>query len=160
VWQELYPNKHGAIAANTPPTLKRLGITLKYWLYLNCNFESRFKRLAGFSGNGTPSLCSANTLATCKKAECFGVTIRTDAEVKDVLIDGGRTTGVQLSSRETVTASKVIANVGHKLLYSQMIDEQHLEPGFQRRVCGFRASSGTFRMNVALFELPDFTCRP
>ncbi|BBM04121.1 NAD(P)/FAD-dependent oxidoreductase [Microbulbifer sp. GL-2] len=102
----------------------------------------------------------AITQAMGKEAKRLGVTIRTDAEVKDVLIDGGRATGVRLSSGETVTASKVIANVGPKLLYSQMIDEQHLEPEFQRRVRGFRVGSGTFRMNVALSELPDFTCKP
>ncbi|WP_413662661.1 hypothetical protein ACG1BZ_15785 [Microbulbifer sp. CNSA002] len=27
--------------------LLRLGISPKQWLYLNCNFESRFKRLVG-----------------------------------------------------------------------------------------------------------------
>ncbi|GAA5445202.1 Phytoene desaturase (lycopene-forming) [Microbulbifer sp. NBRC 101763] len=102
----------------------------------------------------------AITQAMRKEAERLGVTIRTDAEVKEVLVDGGRASGVQLSNGETVTAAKVIANVGPKLLYSQMIDEQHLEPEFRRRVRGFKVGSGTFRMNVALSELPDFTCRP
>ncbi|WP_020413287.1 phytoene desaturase family protein [Microbulbifer sp. ANSA001] len=102
----------------------------------------------------------AITQAMRKEAERLGVTIRTDAEVKEVLVDGGRASGVQLSNGETVTAGKVIANVGPKLLYSQMIDEQHLEPEFRRRVRGFKVGSGTFRMNVALSELPDFTCRP
>ncbi|WHI52779.1 NAD(P)/FAD-dependent oxidoreductase [Microbulbifer sp. MLAF003] len=102
----------------------------------------------------------AITQAMRKEAERLGVTIRTDAEVKEVLVDGGRASGVQLSNGETVTAGKVIANVGPKLLYSQMIDEQHLEPEFRRRVRGFKVGSGTFRMNVALSELPDFTCKP
>jgi len=102
----------------------------------------------------------AITQAMRKEAERLGVTIRTDAEVKEVLVDGGRASGVRLSNGETVTAGKVIANVGPKLLYSQMIDEQHLEPEFHRRVRGFKVGSGTFRMNVALSELPDFTCRP
>ncbi|WP_444906293.1 transposase [Microbulbifer sp. SSSA008] len=39
--------KCGAIAENTPPILKRLGISPKHWLYLNQNFESRFKGLVG-----------------------------------------------------------------------------------------------------------------
>ncbi|WP_444902707.1 phytoene desaturase family protein [Microbulbifer sp. CnH-101-E] len=102
----------------------------------------------------------AITQAMRREAECLGVSIRTDAEVKEVLIDGGRATGARLSSGETIAASKVIANVGPKLLYSQMIDEQHLEPEFHRRVRGFRVGSGTFRMNIALSELPDFTCKP
>ncbi|WHI46447.1 NAD(P)/FAD-dependent oxidoreductase [Microbulbifer sp. VAAF005] len=102
----------------------------------------------------------AITQAMLKEAELLGITIRTDTEVSKVLVKGGSTSGVQLSNGETITAKKVIANVGPKLLYSQMIDEQHLEPEFRRRVRAFRVGSGTFRMNVALSELPDFTCKP
>jgi len=45
--RQLHPNKRGAIAADTPPILKRLDISPKHWLYLSRNFESRFKRLVG-----------------------------------------------------------------------------------------------------------------
>ncbi|WP_299585114.1 transposase [uncultured Microbulbifer sp.] len=45
--RHLAPRKRGAIAENTPPILKRLGISPKHWLYLNHNFESRFKGLVG-----------------------------------------------------------------------------------------------------------------
>ena len=41
-----------------------------------------------------------------------------------------------------------------------MFDEANLKPEFKRRVKGFKAGSGTFRMNVALSELPKFTCLP
>ncbi|WP_444915798.1 hypothetical protein [Microbulbifer sp. TRSA007] len=37
----------GAISQNMPPILERLGISAKYWFYLNRNFESRFKGLVG-----------------------------------------------------------------------------------------------------------------
>ncbi|WP_444890993.1 hypothetical protein [Microbulbifer sp. DLAB2-AA] len=37
----------GAISQNAPPILERLGISAKHWLYLNRNFESRFKGLVG-----------------------------------------------------------------------------------------------------------------
>ncbi|WP_445364932.1 hypothetical protein ACJJJB_11385 [Microbulbifer sp. ANSA001] len=97
--------------------------------------------------------------AMCKEAEYLGVTIRVKAEVKKVLIDGGRPTGVRLSSRETITAIIVVTNVDSKLLYSQMIREQHQETEFRRRVRSFRVGSGTFHMNVTLYELPDFTCK-
>ncbi|WP_444931653.1 hypothetical protein [Microbulbifer sp. SSSA002] len=43
----LNPRKRGCIAGNTPPILDRLGISPKHWLYLNRNFESRFKGLVG-----------------------------------------------------------------------------------------------------------------
>jgi phytoene dehydrogenase-like protein len=54
----------------------------------------------------------------------------------------------------------VAANVGPALLYRQMVDPSDLAADFNRRIKGFKTGSGTFRMNVALSELPDFTCLP
>ncbi|WP_444935246.1 transposase [Microbulbifer sp. JMSA004] len=45
--RHLDPKKRGAISQNAPPILERLGISTKHWLYLNRNFESRFKGLVG-----------------------------------------------------------------------------------------------------------------
>ncbi|WP_444959743.1 transposase [Microbulbifer sp. VVAC002] len=45
--RHLDPRKRGCIAENTPPILERLGISPRHWLYLNRNFESRFKGLVG-----------------------------------------------------------------------------------------------------------------
>ena len=45
-------------------------------------------------------------------------------------------------------------------LYERMFDDGDLKPEFKRRIKGFKAGSGTFRMNVALSELPRFTCLP
>ncbi len=41
-----------------------------------------------------------------------------------------------------------------------MIPEQALDPAFLRRMRGWRCGSGTFRMNVALSELPSFSALP
>nr|WP_282450243.1 NAD(P)/FAD-dependent oxidoreductase [Microbulbifer sp. CAU 1566] len=102
----------------------------------------------------------AITQAMLKEAEQLGVEVITGAEVEEVLIEDGQAKGVRLINGDTHRAHKVIANVGPKLLFGRLIDEQHLDPEFQRRVRGFKVGSGTFRMNVALKELPDFTCRP
>src|SRR3546814_8844181 len=40
------------------------------------------------------------------------------------------------------------------------MDPADLPPDFLKRIRGFRAASGTFRMNVALSALPDFACLP
>ena len=54
----------------------------------------------------------------------------------------------------------MVANVGPRILYDRLMDPADLSPEFRRRVAGFKVGSGTFRMNVALSELPDFTCLP
>jgi phytoene dehydrogenase-like protein len=83
-----------------------------------------------------------------------------EAPVARVLTDNGKAVGVKLESDEEVGARAVIANVGPRLLYDRLVDPADLPEGFARRVAGFKAGSGTFRMNVALSELPRFTCLP
>ncbi|WP_444893572.1 transposase [Microbulbifer sp. TRSA001] len=55
--RHLDPRKRGCIAEKTPPVLERLGIPPKHWLYLNRNFESRFKGLVG-SVEAVQQVCS------------------------------------------------------------------------------------------------------
>jgi phytoene dehydrogenase-like protein len=76
------------------------------------------------------------------------------------LVDGGKVAGVRLESGEEVIASRVVSNVGPKLLYGKMFDDSDLSAEYKRRIKGFKVGSGTFRMNVALSELPRFTCLP
>jgi len=95
-------------------------------------------------------------------AECAtrGVTLRTTAAVARVIVTDGRAAGVELGSGEIVTARRVIANVNPKLLFQQLVTPEHLPADFRARIAGYRCGSGTFRMNVALSELPDFTALP
>lgn len=58
----------------------------------------------------------------------------------------------------TVTAGIVAGNVNPRLLYLEMLDPAVLPPDFLRRMRAWRCDSGTFRMNVALSELPRFAC--
>jgi phytoene dehydrogenase-like protein len=45
-------------------------------------------------------------------------------------------------------------------LYEKLLDPAALPGEFLERIRQWRCGSGTFRMNVALAELPDFTCLP
>jgi phytoene dehydrogenase-like protein len=98
--------------------------------------------------------------AMARAAEARGVTIRTEAPVASLVVEGGRATGVRLQSGETVTARAVAANVPPKLLFRDIVPGHAVEPDLRRRFVGLKSGSGTFRMNVALSELPDFSCRP
>ncbi len=102
----------------------------------------------------------AITQIMAKVVRELGVEISLEAPVSRVLVDGGKAVGVKLVNGEEIIADRVIANVGPKLLYEKMFADGDLSPEFQRRVKGFKAGSGTFRMNVALSELPRFTCLP
>ena len=102
----------------------------------------------------------AITQAMAQACRDAGVEITLEAPVARVLVDGGRAAGVRLESGEEIFAPIIAANVGPKLLYERMIDPADLEEDFRRRIRGFQVGSGTFRMNVALSELPRFTALP
>lgn len=90
----------------------------------------------------------------------LGVEISLESPVARVLVDGGKVAGVRLVSGEDIAATRVIANVGPKLLFERLMGDGDLTPEFTRRIKAYKAGSGTFRMNVALSELPRFTCLP
>ena len=100
------------------------------------------------------------TQAMQQACEDLGVEIATDAVVANLIVEKGAARGVVLQSGETIHAKRVVSNVNPALLYGKMIAEKDLDPEFKRRMDGYKNGSGTFRMNVALSELPDFTALP
>jgi len=77
-----------------------------------------------------------------------------------VLVEGDRAVGVVTEKGETLRAAAVISNLNPKLLYLRLFAPGTLPPEVQEHMTHWRCGSGTFRMNVALAELPDFTCLP
>jgi phytoene dehydrogenase-like protein len=102
----------------------------------------------------------AITQAMAKAAASRGVDIRVNAGVRELIIEGGRVTGAVCESGETFRASAVASNLNPKLLYTGLIDQTALPTAFRQRISQWRCGSGTFRMNVALSELPDFSSLP
>ena len=100
------------------------------------------------------------TQAMAREAERRGVEITTGCEVVKVCVDDRGAQGVQLSDGRVMEAKCVVANVNPKLLFLRLMDENTLEAEFLQRIRGYKCASATFRMNVALSELPDFTCLP
>lgn len=100
------------------------------------------------------------TQAMARACESMGVEISLEAPVAKVLVNNGKAVGVTLESGEELAAPIVAANVGPALLFRQMVDGSDLDADFRKRIAGYKTGSGTFRMNVALSELPDFTVLP
>jgi phytoene dehydrogenase-like protein len=98
--------------------------------------------------------------AIAAEARARGVEITTGAEVIAVRVKAGRATGVALKDGTEIEASAVAAGVNPKLLYLKMLEKDALDADFRTRIERWRCASGSFRMNVALSELPDFKCAP
>jgi phytoene dehydrogenase-like protein len=98
--------------------------------------------------------------AMAKAAVERGVEIRVSSPVREVLVEGGRAVGVVTEQGDAIRARSVVSNLNPKLLYGSLIDPAALPQDFRERISHWRCGSGTFRMNVALSELPDFTVLP
>ena len=102
----------------------------------------------------------AITQAMAKEAVALGVEISVDAPVARVNVRSGRALGVSLTDGSLINAGCVVSNVNPKLLYLDLMEATDLPADFRRRIDNYKCGSATFRMNVALSELPDFTCLP
>ena len=102
----------------------------------------------------------AITQAMAQEAERRGVEITTECEVARVVVDERGAQGVQLPDGRVMEAHCVVANVNPKLLFQRLLDPNVLDADLLERIRRYKCVSATFRMNVALAELPEFTCLP
>ncbi|QAY79114.1 NAD(P)/FAD-dependent oxidoreductase [Sphingosinicella sp. BN140058] len=101
----------------------------------------------------------AITQAMAKACREKGVEILLDTPVEEIIVERGRATGV-VAGGKAFRARAVAANVNPKFLFGSLLPDGAVAPEISRRMAGWGAESATFRMNVALSELPRFTSRP
>jgi phytoene dehydrogenase-like protein len=102
----------------------------------------------------------AITQAMAKSAAASGAEIRLSSPVKEILIEKGKAVGAITEDGKVFRGRAVVSNLNPKLLYLKLMDANALPADFRHRMETWRVGSGTFRMNVALSELPDFKCLP
>ena len=117
--------------------------------------------------NGKPGIwghavggMGAITQAMAAEARARGVDISVDAAVAKVNVGNGRANGVVLEDGTRISAGRVISNLHPKLLFQNLLPPEHVPAEFGQRIAAYKSGSGTFRMNVALSELPRFSCLP
>jgi phytoene dehydrogenase-like protein len=102
----------------------------------------------------------AITQAMASEARRLGVTLETDAPVKRIVVERGRATGIELDDGRVIEGNAIAANIGPKPLFLQLLADADLPAEFRARIERLRVGSATFRMNVALSELPKFIAAP
>jgi len=100
----------------------------------------------------------AITQAMAASATERGADVEIEAPVAEVLTETGRVTGVALRDGRVIKSRCVACSLNPKLLFTELLDPALLPGDFARRMRNWRSASGTFRMNVALAELPAFSC--
>jgi phytoene dehydrogenase-like protein len=102
----------------------------------------------------------AITQAMAKACVELGVEIRTRSPAREVIFEKEHAAGVVTEAGEVFRTRAVVSNLNPKLLFGTLLDAALLPRDFHERIERYRCGSGTFRMNVALAELPRFSCLP
>jgi len=97
------------------------------------------------------------TRALAESAKQAGAEIRTDAEVRHILIKDGAVTGIVLADGEEIAVEAVVSGVDPKRTFFQLVDPTQLDPTFANRMKNFRANGTVAKVNLALASLPAFT---
>jgi phytoene dehydrogenase-like protein len=95
--------------------------------------------------------------AACRER---GAEIRIGAGVREIIVENGAAAGVVTENGEALRARAVVSNLHPKLTFERLLPPGALPADFRERIAHYRSGSGTFRMNVALSELPRFVAKP
>ena len=103
----------------------------------------------------------AITQAMARAAAERGVDIRLSSPVREVLVESGRAVGVVTESGEVLRARSVDLQFESEAAVRTVDRTGRSRSRISASASAhWRCGSGTFRMNVALSELPDFTVLP
>ena len=113
-------------------------------------------RAWGFAKGGNGSVSAAIASA----ARAFGAEIRTRAPVAQVLIQNGKARGVVLEGGDEVHADAIVSGADPRRTFLGLVGEKHLPAEFAESIRRFKFRGSSAKVNLALGELPDFTCMP
>ena len=121
-----------------------------------------FGEVNGVKGAWGHAIGGMGAITQAMAAACIeqGADIRLDAPVAKVLTVHGRAVGAVTEGGQIVRARAVVSNLHPRLLFDRLVDPAIVPADFRDRMAGYRSGSGTFRMNVALSELPRFSACP
>jgi phytoene dehydrogenase-like protein len=102
----------------------------------------------------------AVTRALADSFRASGGTIRTGAEVEQVLVKGGKAMGVVLAGGEEIRGRLVVSNADVKRTFLKLVGEKELPEIFLRRVKNFKIRGSSGKINIALDSMPEFPALP
>ena len=97
------------------------------------------------------------TQSMARSAQAYGASIRTDAEVKRILIGNQGVTGVELVNGELLEADIVMSNADPKRTFLKLLNGSGLDTDFLGDIKSLKTESASAKFLCSLKELPDFS---
>jgi phytoene dehydrogenase-like protein len=102
----------------------------------------------------------ALTQAMAAAVRDAGVEIRCKTEVTEILSAGEKAGGVRLADGETIEAGAVASSATARVTFDKLLASAVLPAQFREAVRRIDYSSASMKINLAVSELPDFSCLP
>ena len=96
--------------------------------------------------------------AIAAAARARGAVVRTNAAVREILVEKGVARGVVLDDGEEVRARIVVSGVDPRRTFESLVPAQHLDSEFRQAVARYRIRGSSGKVNLALDGLPDLAC--
>jgi phytoene dehydrogenase-like protein len=138
------------IGAMASPSVPGTAYVLFHHVMGECN---GVRGMWGYVRGGMGGISDALAAA----ARAHGAEIRIDSPVARILTRRGRVEGVVLADGTEFRASRVASNADAHVTFLELVDERDLPADFVGAVRAIDYASASFKINVALAELPEFS---
>lgn len=105
-------------------------------------------------GMGTVSAALASA------AREHGAIVHAGSPVCRIVVEDGRASGVALKSGREVRARIVASNAHPHTTFLELAGAEHCDADLRAKLRDWKSTGVSFKMNLALGELPNFRCRP
>ena len=95
-----------------------------------------------------------------RSLEAAGGEVRTECEVRRIVVRAERAAGVVLAGGEEIEAGAVVSNLDPWTTYLELIEAPCLDPGFRAAVERLPRRGSAFKVALALDGIPDFAAAP
>ena len=141
------------IGAFATPSMPGTAYVLFHHVMGECN---GVRGVWGYVRGGMGGL--SNAIASAAKER--GAEIRVNAAVAQIIVKNGEAVGVALADGTELRARKVISGIDANMTFQRLMDPKLLPAEFAEAVRNIDYASGSAKINLALSEVPDFTCLP
>jgi len=114
--------------------------------------ESSWGFMRGGMGTITQGMAEA-----CRER---GVDLRTGVEITKIRSQNARVRGVTLASGEEIDAPVVVSNADPRRTFLSLVDQRQVDSDYLRGIKSFQMTGTSAKVNLALSDLPEFSCRP
>ncbi len=139
--------------------------TLCYWATIGADSSPRsggsaytiLFHLVGENGMGfARGGMGAISQAIARSGQQYGMEVKTDSPVAEIIIRNGRAEGVRLENGDEYRSRLVASNVAAHITFGDFVEQDELPSKFKEDLSRFRAKGSAFKINLAVDRPPRY----